>query len=63
MQANFFKQYNDKIKPILDLRNSSLLANIKTKFPELEKLLEEVSSHWGYEDSIITLSKYMGFSM
>lgn len=29
-----------------------LLANIKTKLPELESLLEEMTSHWGYEDPI-----------
>ena len=33
-------------------KENKLLANIKTTLPELETLLEEVSSHWGYEDSI-----------
>ena len=33
-------------------KENKLLANIKTKLPELEKLLEGISSHWGYEDSI-----------
>ncbi len=33
-------------------KENQLLGNIKTKLPELETLLEEVSSHWGYEDSI-----------
>lgn len=33
-------------------KENQLLANIKTKLPELETLLEEISSHWGYEDSI-----------
>lgn len=33
-------------------KDNQLLANIKAKLPELETLLEEVSSHWGYEDSI-----------
>lgn len=31
---------------------NQLLANIKAKLPELETLLEEISSHWVYEDSI-----------
>ncbi len=29
-----------------------LLQRIKSKLPELEKLLREASSHWGYEDPI-----------
>ncbi|MBW2609532.1 MAG: hypothetical protein JRC68_04205 [Deltaproteobacteria bacterium] len=33
-------------------KGNKLLANIQTKLPELETLLEEVSSHWGYEDPI-----------
>ena len=33
-------------------KENKLLANIKTKLPELETLLEEISSHWGYEDFI-----------
>ena len=33
-------------------KENQLLANIKAKLPELETLVEEVSSHWGYEDSI-----------
>ena len=33
-------------------RDRVLLANIKRKLPELESLLEEVNSHWGYEDPI-----------
>ena len=33
-------------------KEKRLLANIKTKLPELETLLEEVSSHWVYEDSV-----------
>jgi hypothetical protein len=33
-------------------KENKLLANIKTKLPELETLLKEISSHWGYEDSI-----------
>ena len=33
-------------------KENQLLANIKAKLPELEMLLEEMSSHWVYEDSI-----------
>ena len=33
-------------------RDRVLLANIKRQLPELESLLEEVNSHWGYEDPI-----------
>lgn len=29
-----------------------LLANIKARLPELEKLLESASDHWGYEDPV-----------
>ena len=29
-----------------------LLANLKAALPELEKLLDECSDHWGYEDPI-----------
>lgn len=29
-----------------------LLANIKNKLPELNGLLKEINSHWGYEDPI-----------
>ena len=32
--------------------NERLLANIKTKLPELETLWDEMNSHWGYEDPI-----------
>ena len=31
---------------------NELLANIKAKLPELEELLQEMGSHWGYEDPI-----------
>ncbi|MFH1707124.1 MAG: hypothetical protein ABIF71_04315 [Planctomycetota bacterium] len=31
---------------------SELLANIHARLPELTALLEEMSSHWGYEDPI-----------
>jgi len=31
---------------------NQLLANIKAKLPELEELLQEMGSHWGYEDPI-----------
>lgn len=33
-------------------KDNQLLCNIKAKLPELETLLEEISSHWVYEDSI-----------
>ena len=33
-------------------KDNQLLANIKAKLPELETLLEEISSYWAYEDSI-----------
>lgn len=30
----------------------ALLSNLKSALPELEKLLDECESHWGYEDPI-----------
>jgi len=33
----------------------TLLANIKARMPELEKLLAGCSSHWGYEDPVYRL--------
>jgi hypothetical protein len=36
----------------LEKKHNQLLVNIKAKLPELERLLEEISSHWGYEDPI-----------
>lgn len=33
-------------------RDAELLANIRAHLPQLERLLEEVSSHWGYEDPV-----------
>ena len=36
-------------------KENQLLANIKTKLPELKTLLEEISSHWSYEDFIYRL--------
>ena len=33
-------------------KENQLLANIKAKLPELDTLLEEISSHWVYEDPI-----------
>jgi hypothetical protein len=33
----------------------ALLANLKTALPKLEALLEESSSHWGYEDPVYRL--------
>jgi hypothetical protein len=32
--------------------DDQLLANIKLRLPELEELLEEMNSHWFYEDSV-----------
>jgi hypothetical protein len=32
--------------------DEQLLTNIKLKLPELEKLLEEMNSHWWYEDPV-----------
>jgi hypothetical protein len=32
--------------------DAELLASIKSKLPELEKLLQDVSSHWVYEDRV-----------
>ncbi len=42
--AGYFTERNKK--------ENQLLANIKANLPELENLLEEVSSHWGYEDPV-----------
>ena len=33
-------------------KDNQLLANIKSQLPELVTLLNEMSSHWGYEDPI-----------
>lgn len=33
-------------------KENQLLANIKASISALDTLLEEISSHWGYEDSI-----------
>jgi hypothetical protein len=33
-------------------KDNELLANIKSQLPELETLLQEMNSHWLYEDSI-----------
>ena len=38
-------------------KEKQLLANIKTKLPELETLLEKISSHWSYEDFIYRLQE------
>lgn len=36
-----------------ELKNDkTLLANIRAQLPELESLLEEMNSHWGYEDPV-----------
>ena len=41
---NYFRELKEK--------ENQLLANIKANLSALETLLEEVSSRWGYEDSI-----------
>lgn len=41
---DYFKDLKEK--------ENKLLANIKAKLPELETLLEEMSSHWSYEDPV-----------
>ncbi len=38
----------DKIQKL----NEELLSNIKSRLPELKKLLEEISGHWQMEDHI-----------
>lgn len=40
------------MKSIAGEEDDCLLANIKKRLPELESLLERVSSHWFYEDPI-----------
>ncbi len=35
---------------MIDQASEPLLIAIKQRLPELEKLLEQVSSHWGFED-------------
>jgi hypothetical protein len=32
--------------------DNALLSNLKSKLPELEKLLEKVNSEWNYEDGV-----------
>lgn len=32
--------------------DKKLLTNIKNKLPELTTLMEEINSHWGYEDPV-----------
>jgi hypothetical protein len=41
-----------KEKEAIQAKHNKLLQNIKDNMPELEELLERVSSHWGYEDPI-----------
>jgi len=36
----------------LEVKSNELLANIQARLPELEYLLEEMSSHWEYEDTV-----------
>lgn len=33
-------------------KDSELLTNIQARWPDLAKLLEEINSHWSYEDPI-----------
>lgn len=42
--SNYFTDLKEK--------ENQLLANIKANLSVLETLLEEINSHWGYEDSI-----------
>lgn len=42
----------DKHYENMQKRHNQLLANIKANLPNLEKLLERMSSHWNYEDPI-----------
>lgn len=36
-------------------QNEKLLTNLKAQLPELEKLLNDINSHWGYEDLMYRL--------
>lgn len=45
-------EFSKKYFEDLGRKNTELLINIKARFPELEVMLEDVSSHWGYEDPI-----------
>ena len=36
----------------MEHKDEELLANIKSKLPELEKLLEKINGEWNYEDGI-----------
>lgn len=36
----------------MERKDDELLVNLKNKLPELEKLLEEICSHWKYEDML-----------
>jgi len=36
----------------MERKDKELLANVKNKLPELEKLLEKVKSEWSYEDGV-----------
>lgn len=36
----------------MERRDNELLAKLKSKLPELEKLLEKVNSEWNYEDGL-----------
>jgi len=48
MEKDGFPEY---FKDLKEMENQ-LLANIKARLPELKGLLQEMGSHWGYEDSI-----------
>jgi hypothetical protein len=45
---------NTKVQGAMDSleKDRELLANIKSRLPELETLLQEMNSHWLYEDPI-----------
>lgn len=47
MNAKAFKTQQE-----LEAQSTELLANIHANLPDLERLLEEMSSHWEYEDPI-----------
>ena len=45
------KNFHNKLTNLRE-KDNQLLAKIKARLPELERLLEEVSSHWGCEDPV-----------
>src|ERR1700677_1979443 len=46
------KAYSSSMSLSNERVDVTLLRSIKVRLPELEKLLDEVSGHWGYEDEI-----------